>query len=389
MNSISNKFIALLLVVTVASIALNVFLLSSLKHSYVTAPKSEYNSETTLLKKENEKLKEEIESLKRKIEELNRSIKLTTKLGDNTSNAKMSSAKSPAVNETLLKELAYLKKERETLLSKLEALNLSYREIKNKYDMLVNQYQKLRDEYNKLTQKYNELATKYENLSQSFRILKSYRASAIKVRWYEKMAEKRINTSIYNKELYDWRLWYISENYSPQMKGEAANKSIARIFAAMVQRDLQYNGDLYRSMINDWLKDHPARNQVELANEIARLFYSLDHIYAIPGLDEPNAELPLFPIELLAYGLGDCEDHAMLMAALYKTAGFRVAIIVLGNHVAVQVYVGGRWVPLEASLHEYGQKDMPCGFYATITIYDLENEFKARWGGVKYYYVEV
>ncbi len=203
------------------------------------------------------------------------------------------------------------------------------------------------------------------------------------------MAEKRINTSIYNKELYDWRLWYISENYSPQMKGDAANKSIARIFAAMVQRDLQYNGDLYRSMINDWLKDHPARNQVELANEIARLFYSLDHIYAIPGLDEPNAELPLFPIELLAYGLGDCEDHAMLMAALYKTAGLRVAIVVLRDHVAVQVYVGGRWITLETSLHEYGQRDMPCGFYATITIYDLEKEFKAKWGGVKYYYVEI
>ncbi len=59
MSSLSNKFIALLLVVTIASLTLNVFLLSTLKHSYVTVSKGEYGRENTSLGKENERLKEE------------------------------------------------------------------------------------------------------------------------------------------------------------------------------------------------------------------------------------------------------------------------------------------------------------------------------------------
>ncbi len=330
------------------------------------------------LRRENIKLKQEIETLKRTLEEL-RSV------------PQQQVTEAPPQNplQTSTSETEELRMEIDKLREQLNQLNSSYQELKSKYDSLLNEYNKLRGEYEKLKRKYSDLMIRYENLSKSLSVLKSYRSSAVVVRQYEREARKFLETRTYKEEFYDWRFWVITENYNSQMRGERANKSIARIFALMVQRDLEYNYDLYKRMIDDWLKVHPASDEVSLANEIARLFYSLDHQYAVPGKDEPNAELPLFPIELLAYGLGDCEDHAMLMAALYKVAGFRVAIVVVKDHTDVAIMVNGRWVYLEASIHQPNQKDLPSGFYSTVTIWDLEGEFRKRWGRYQAYWVEV
>jgi len=328
------------------------------------------------LKEENEKLRREIIRLRAEIQDLR--AKVST-LGSRNQTERPAPVESSPTLEMQIHNLSL----------KLKELNETYQDLKRKYENLFLKYNDLKKEHDQLKRKYNDLLSRYENLTKSMSALKRYRSSAAVVRSYVKEAKEFLNTRIYKEEFYDWRFWVISENYNSQMRGERANKSIAKIFALMVERDLHYNYDLYKRMLDDWLKYHPANDTVSLANEVARLFYSIDHKYAVPGKDEPNAELPLFPIELLAYGLGDCEDHAMLMAALYEVAGIRVAIVVVKDHTDVAINLNGSWIFLEASLHKPNQEDLPSGFYSTVTIWELQKEFRDRWGGYPAYFVEV
>ncbi len=332
--------------------------------------------EIVKLKEENVKLRNEISRLRAEIRDLR--AKISSLRAGTQAEQRPSVEISPSL-EVQLRNLTL----------QLKELNETYADLKRKYENLFLKYNDLKKEHDQLKRKYNDLLARYENLTKSMSTLKRYRSSAVVVRGYVKEAKEFLKTKTYKEEFYDWRFWVISENYNSQMRGAVANKSIARIFALMVERDLEYNHDLYKRMLDDWLKYHPVNDTVSLANEVARLFYSIDHKYAVPGKDEPNAELPLFPIELLAYGLGDCEDHAMLMAALYKVAGIRVAIVVVKDHTDVAINLNGSWIFLEASLHKPNQEDLPSGFYSTVTIWELQKEFRDRWGGYPAYFVEV
>ncbi len=327
------------------------------------------------LKEENERLRLEIDRLKAEIRDL-RSEVSSLRQGNR---GQVLTPVGQSELEAQVRDLSL----------RLRDLNESYQGLKRKYEGLLLKYNELRKEHDQLKRKYEELLSRYENLTESMSVLKRYRSSAVRVRSYVKEAEEFLKTKVYQEEFYDWRFWVISENYNSRMRGEIANKSIARIFALMVERDLEYNYDLYGRMLDDWLSYHPVNDTISLANEVARLFYSIDHKYAVPGKDEPNAELPLFPVELLAYRLGDCEDHAMLMAALYKVAGIRVAIVVVKDHTDVAINLNGSWVYLESSLHKPDQEDLPSGFYSTVTVWELEREFRDRWGGYPAYLVEV
>lgn len=44
-----------------------------------------------------------------------------------------------------------------------------------------------------------------------------------------------------------------------------------------------------------------------------------------------------YPLETIFLGLGDCEDLAILAAAIFKSCGYRTAVVVVPNHVAVAV----------------------------------------------------
>lgn len=47
-----------------------------------------------------------------------------------------------------------------------------------------------------------------------------------------------------------------------------------------------------------------------------------------------EGEIPKFPYETLAYGSGDCEDQAMLLAALLKLAGFESGIVAIDDYIS-------------------------------------------------------
>jgi len=54
-----------------------------------------------------------------------------------------------------------------------------------------------------------------------------------------------------------------------------------------------------------------------------------------------------YPLETIFYGMGDCEDTSILLAALYKVFGFRAGIVTLPGHavaaVGLDVYDPGRY----------------------------------------------
>ena len=52
-----------------------------------------------------------------------------------------------------------------------------------------------------------------------------------------------------------------------------------------------------------------------------------------------NADELATTIENKGFGYGDCEDYAILLAAMYKGAGFRSAIVLASDHAAALVYL--------------------------------------------------
>ncbi len=59
--------------------------------------------------------------------------------------------------------------------------------------------------------------------------------------------------------------------------------------------------------------------------------------YAFDGSPEQPTEWPKYPIETLWDGRGDCEDHAILAAAILKRLGYDVALLFLPGHAALGV----------------------------------------------------
>ncbi|MCS7102636.1 MAG: hypothetical protein NZ992_01990 [Candidatus Korarchaeum sp.] len=293
-------------------------------------------------------------------------------------------------NDKLRSEYSKLLRDHDELRKKYSTLESEHIKTLNELKGLSSEYGKLQSSYNDLRSTYDRLVNEYNRLVESYNLLKSYRSSAEQARWYHSEAQRRVKSDWFETILDLWRTWYLlKKELRALLTSDDFNQSLTTAFAEMVRRDLFYNEYLYRNMISEWLRGHPANTQEELANEIARLFYSLDHTYAMPNIDEPNGVIPMFPIELLAYRLGDCEDHAMLLAAFYKSAGFRVRIITVPCHAALQIYLDGRWRFLEATIHFDGVKDAPCSFYSSLTVDQLEEIFLSRYSGVSYLYAEV
>lgn len=89
---------------------------------------------------------------------------------------------------------------------------------------------------------------------------------------------------------------------------------------------------------------YPDRNQ--LAEQI--FLYARNHVHYTSdpdqfGVDEfaRNADETAGEIESLGFARGDCEDYAVLLAVMYRAAGFRSAVILAPGHAAALVRLLG------------------------------------------------
>lgn len=72
--------------------------------------------------------------------------------------------------------------------------------------------------------------------------------------------------------------------------------------------------------------------------------------------DHATAETLIDPVLLLQSRAGDCDDHAMLVAALLTTIGFKCRFIAIGaddpnvfDHVYTEVRLGAGWISVETT----------------------------------------
>jgi hypothetical protein len=103
-----------------------------------------------------------------------------------------------------------------------------------------------------------------------------------------------------------------------------------------------YLFDIYDDQYIDLIAErllalNDASDDVDVINFVASFIQYLQ--YAEDYENGTVCEYPRFPVEMLKDAVGDCEDKAMLTAALLDTIGYNVSLIRLPNHMAVGVHL--------------------------------------------------
>jgi hypothetical protein len=103
-----------------------------------------------------------------------------------------------------------------------------------------------------------------------------------------------------------------------------------------------YIFDLYDDQYIDLVAERllaltDASDNVDIINFAASFIQSLE--YAEDDENDPTCEYPRYPVEMLKDAQGDCEDKAMLTAALLDNMDYNVSLIRLPNHMAVGVHL--------------------------------------------------
>jgi len=102
------------------------------------------------------------------------------------------------------------------------------------------------------------------------------------------------------------------------------------------------NTDLAYSLGEQIAQEYP--DQLQRAKQV--FYFVRDRVNYTPDIDQfkyedfaLNADELATTIVEKGRGYGDCEDSAVLLAVMYKGAGYRSAIVVGGGHTAVLVYL--------------------------------------------------
>jgi len=104
--------------------------------------------------------------------------------------------------------------------------------------------------------------------------------------------------------------------------------------------DNAYIASLARHILS--LKD--VRSDVEKINFVASFVQSIEYKNDDP--DNQTYEYPRYPLETLQDKQGDCEDKAILTAALLESMGYNVSLLRLPQHMAVGVHLNDTELPL-------------------------------------------
>ena len=117
-----------------------------------------------------------------------------------------------------------------------------------------------------------------------------------------------------------------------------------------------YIFDVYDDKYIDWVAERllaltDKSANVDVINFAASFIQSLT--YAEDDENDPTCEYPRYPIEMLKDSQGDCEDKAMLTAALLDSIGYNVSLIRLPNHMAVGVHLDENLSSIEYFVEGY------------------------------------
>lgn len=161
--------------------------------------------------------------------------------------------------------------------------------------------------------------------------------------WYNKGHEATVRLRI-PQELYDY---YKDQPHRPQTPEEYRQYAIT-------ERDRAYLHDLIGLLKDAGENKHlPARSDYRNAvSFVQSLVYEKD----LDTETGQETEYWKYPIETLADGSGDCEDTAILTAALLRELGYDVALVLLSDHAAVAVACdtcNGYYYPLDGKRYYY------------------------------------
>ncbi len=134
---------------------------------------------------------------------------------------------------------------------------------------------------------------------------------------------------------YGGRVWSFAYDFSSSIYEQ--QKSLARTLDYMA-----YGVYVVDARDDDVLRDFLARLEKEASGFTVweRLNWVIALIQSIPYASEPS-EYPRYPVETLVDQRGDCEDMAILTAALVRQMGFGVVLLayVEEGHMAVGIRV--------------------------------------------------
>jgi len=168
--------------------------------------------------------------------------------------------------------------------------------------------------------------------------------------------------------------------------------SAAGFYPIIVGESLGQNADLTYRIGQQFAADYPDTHQ--RAEEIFafardRVRYTSDESQFNVAEFAQNADEVVSAIEDNGVAHGDCEDYAVLLAVMYKGAGFRSAIVLAPEHAAALVYlpeyreanqslsVDGEagWIWAEATGGNNPLGWMPEEFAGTeLEVYEVEDE---------------
>jgi len=92
-------------------------------------------------------------------------------------------------------------------------------------------------------------------------------------------------------------------------------------------------------------------SDVTIINAVTSLVQRLR--YAEDDLENPEYEYPRYPIEMLKDEQGDCEDKAILTAAILDKMGYNVSLLRLPKHMAVGVHLDENASKFDYYIGEY------------------------------------
>ncbi len=240
-----------------------------------------------------------------------------------------------------------------------------YSKLHNDYDDLEESYDSLYSDYYYLETQYNDLSDEYDTLSQTMLQYSRLSIDSLMMLTYNKIREEC------QPEYNPWWGTYYYDSVSVEYAANACAHDLDIIYWPSIEdnyydiRGTYLSSDAYDVILNvlDIIDISYYDNDVDKVEKI------LDFIYAnIEYVEDINDEF-LFPVETLTFKSGDCDDFAILAAALFEEVGIESAIGFFTNeskdydHCMVLVKL--------SDLGEYGY-----WYYDDLTNYDLS---KGQW----------